>query len=552
MTDIFILANKIQSLVEGVKELQHKFVVSGRIDQNTFDKFVSADASPTKKYLGWMIREYLKSPEKNEATAKLVIEYCTWFEDYKDIKNLPEKDLYKYSMETLKPLYAETQTSIVRYEPKAKTPVVYEKGDVKVLKINTHEQSRTWGLVGVWCITQPDPRWWTKYTRKDKLTPYFVIKGSEKICVMVHPDKSLEGYDKENRPAETERVMSVVLNDWKAPKDIFKYNFLYKRSATTQTLDDFYSKNKKTNELITNDKYSLFYIESNDYSTVEEWYNINYKDKALYGATFNGIFDIQAGNILTDSYVIMEEGHKYNSTNYTMEHPSRDVGDLAEFTEFFGFHENDLQETEGKINYDIMNEEEEHAREQAHDEVTAELKKIFDEIAEQGYIDVEPNIYQADKKYYKADVLTKLSYDGRDMPDTLQYGKYSQAATPKMTSEEIHKEFNEALYGGILKGSYESDEIKDYFYSYECEWSVNEPYCGTDFDKEVVILILIAIGVLTDINEPQLEDYDDEEEYKKAHDEWENSRPKKDVQGQTFFDFKESANKIKKNMELFS
>ena len=57
-SDFFKKTSKEQSVLTENKKQAKLYVVQGKLSKEDFDTLVSIDPSPTKKYVGWMARQW--------------------------------------------------------------------------------------------------------------------------------------------------------------------------------------------------------------------------------------------------------------------------------------------------------------------------------------------------------------------------------------------------------------------------------------------------------------------------------------------------------------
>lgn len=166
-----------ESINEGVAELEKKYVESGQIDKEQFDKFVKGDPSKTKKYVGWMAARYAEKQERPEH----LIDAIKVFDKYVNKNLIQNKDINSYkTVEQLDDAMDEigdTQTKSQKVkEIKSKgAEKVIDNDKCYVYHITTHEAAMLYGKGTKWCITMPNGYYWQQYTERNYVTFYFAI-----------------------------------------------------------------------------------------------------------------------------------------------------------------------------------------------------------------------------------------------------------------------------------------------------------------------------------------------------------------------------------------
>jgi len=65
MFESYVSHNRANLVVNENKAQLKQMLASNKIDQEEFNKILSADNTPNKKYVGWIGRQYLKTKEPN-------------------------------------------------------------------------------------------------------------------------------------------------------------------------------------------------------------------------------------------------------------------------------------------------------------------------------------------------------------------------------------------------------------------------------------------------------------------------------------------------------
>jgi hypothetical protein len=183
-------------LTEGEKQARERFVSSGKINSNEFEKLLAIDPTPTKKFIEWMTKQWVnKTVTDLDDLRNTIEEYNVFlnkgkaktkdintFKSFADLKK--EIDQINQSGEgiTVKDLESDYETII-------------NNSDLLIMVPHTHEASRKLGLSyfafrdcegggkdSAWCTTYKAPDHFNDYYYTRNVTFYYIkVKSPEMI-----------------------------------------------------------------------------------------------------------------------------------------------------------------------------------------------------------------------------------------------------------------------------------------------------------------------------------------------------------------------------------
>ena len=208
------LLERLLKIGEGLKDLRKLYVESGKISQEVFDELSSYDISKSKKYVGWMVREYIKNPSIQDRPRHLrdVIQLFNTLQQ----KNLIDKDIYKFGLDELEQKMAgvsskgaKSKSEITRVTKEEGAEQVLETNKVLVLRLDNYEACKLYGMHTKWCITGKG--YWDQYTARG-IRFYFVIDKikNKKYAVAVYLSGEKEVYDEKDKKVPFKRIQSLL------------------------------------------------------------------------------------------------------------------------------------------------------------------------------------------------------------------------------------------------------------------------------------------------------------------------------------------------------
>ena len=206
-----------------VEELRLKYP---KVTKPTFNKFVEADVTPTKKYLEFMLKTWTnRGTVMVYTTTKIIIDIVKKFDSllpYIDNKDIYHKDyadlaLLYYVIDTAEA--ARDEKTFVREEH---ANVLIENDRYLLLQPTTHRGSLKYGAGSKWCTaSKRDPEVFTRYTKNGYLA-YLIDKtkkvsgtGGKMALYLDYSECSINGkIDFFNTIDSNVTVSSVRAYDW--------------------------------------------------------------------------------------------------------------------------------------------------------------------------------------------------------------------------------------------------------------------------------------------------------------------------------------------------
>ena len=187
-----IFSDLLNLIFEGLKDLQIQYVDSGKVPEEIFKKFEDADPTLTKKYVDWMCRMYLQTPDR----ATHIIDIIPVFDQKvkKQIFKGSEADIGRYkdldSVDTALASKEGVKTKGEQHkEIKAGADKVYEDDDLLIVSPETYEASCKYGAGTKWCTASMTRTHWDNYFRKG-VKLYYIIdkKKNTKFAAAIIPE----------------------------------------------------------------------------------------------------------------------------------------------------------------------------------------------------------------------------------------------------------------------------------------------------------------------------------------------------------------------------
>lgn len=211
-----ILSFESWKLNESLSSAREKFLRSGFVDQETFDRLKALDPTPTFKYLDKIIDFYLK----DRPSATDMMDAVSSFHDLSSKGQIDKKDInsYKNWKEFLHSVESARGSYGIKQETKVKKKdfnVIYRDAKHIVVMPFTHEASCKYGAGTKWCTASVSPIEYDSYAERGA-TLYYIIDTTEKqprlnslykIAVTVYPDGSTECVDARDNDIEFEEVL---------------------------------------------------------------------------------------------------------------------------------------------------------------------------------------------------------------------------------------------------------------------------------------------------------------------------------------------------------
>ena len=181
-----------ESLLEGLKDIRRKYVDSEMVPEDIFKKFETADPTSTKKYLDWMCRMYVQTPDRATHIADIIPIFDQQVE--RQLLKGSDADIGKYkdldSMDTAVASKEGVKTKGEQHkEIKAGAEKVYEDDDLLIVSPETYEASCKYGAGTKWCTASMTRTHWDNYFRKG-VKLYYIIdkKKNTKFAAAIIPE----------------------------------------------------------------------------------------------------------------------------------------------------------------------------------------------------------------------------------------------------------------------------------------------------------------------------------------------------------------------------
>lgn len=217
----FLIENYIY-IKENVKQAK-QYVISGKLSNEELQKLIQIDPTPTRKFVGWMAKQWIKGNIKSiDELSNYISEYNVFLEK----KKVKTKDIYQFkTFDDLKrevDLINQSGDSLSIKDLESDYDTIIDNNKLLIISPHTHEASRKLGLThfsyrdcdkdSAWCTTYKSPDHFNDYYYNSNITFYYIkvkspeiiknirdafpSKGGEYlvIAIAVSGDKK-EGYD---------------------------------------------------------------------------------------------------------------------------------------------------------------------------------------------------------------------------------------------------------------------------------------------------------------------------------------------------------------------
>jgi hypothetical protein len=213
---------KVKMVREGLKDIRKKYLEGGLVPEEIYKKYEEGDFTPKKKYLLWMLKQYVRDSSRPEH----ILDVVRGFDRMVRRRLIENPDIYQFRT------YDEVDQAISAAEEKEEekgqkklskegdTEVIMDNPDFLIIVPNTHSAAKPWGQgadpsssgayqggrKAKWCITGQKGHWDSYFRRGDKF--YFIIdkKTNVKWCIQVSPDGRKTAWD--------QRDSSMRFEEW--------------------------------------------------------------------------------------------------------------------------------------------------------------------------------------------------------------------------------------------------------------------------------------------------------------------------------------------------
>lgn len=183
-----------QFILENIKQAK-QYVQSGKLSQDELKKLIEIDPTPTRKFVGWMAKQWVLGNVKDIDDLRNTIEEFNTFLEKGKTKT---KDLYQIkSFQDLADEVDQLNKSgevISNKELESDYDTVIDNSDLLIMSPHTHEASRKLGLShfafrdcgdgskdSSWCTTYKAPSHFNDYYYKKNVTFYYIKVKSQQI-----------------------------------------------------------------------------------------------------------------------------------------------------------------------------------------------------------------------------------------------------------------------------------------------------------------------------------------------------------------------------------
>ena len=185
------------SILKENRKQAKELVVQGKLSPEDFELLVSIDPSPTKKYTGWMAKQWINKAISGIASKDDLKNKIEEYDAFVTSGKAKTKDIYQFkSFQDLKKEVDELNASGVESKSELRDDYEIVTDDDKVLIAvpHSHEASRYLGLSkftyrdcegggkdSAWCTTYKAPDHFHNYYYKQGITFYYVKVKNESI-----------------------------------------------------------------------------------------------------------------------------------------------------------------------------------------------------------------------------------------------------------------------------------------------------------------------------------------------------------------------------------
>lgn len=201
-------------LEEGTKELYQQYVDTKKVSKDVFDLFLKEDPSKSKKYIQWMLKQYLQNPNRQRHIVDVVKAFDNLVN--RKIVQKEESDIYKYDLDLADDLIqnrsnVQSKGEIKKQAKEEGSEIIQETNNHLIVKLKSHTASCFYGANTKWCISGKTSNYWNQYWEAG-ITIYVVIDKirNKKYAVAVGPDGTKECFDEEDNAMSYDDVKRLV------------------------------------------------------------------------------------------------------------------------------------------------------------------------------------------------------------------------------------------------------------------------------------------------------------------------------------------------------
>jgi hypothetical protein len=189
-----LLKSNRSAILENTKQAK-QYVQQGKLTPEELKTFIELDPSPTRKYVGWMAKQFING----EADVDDLSSYVKQFDTLAGKNKTQTQDIYQ--LKSFKDLKSEVDDINASGGDKSTKDlesdfdVVIDNSDLYIASPHTHEASRKLGLSqfafrdcgdgnkdSSWCTTYKAPNHFNDYYYKNNVTFYYIkVKSNDLI-----------------------------------------------------------------------------------------------------------------------------------------------------------------------------------------------------------------------------------------------------------------------------------------------------------------------------------------------------------------------------------
>jgi hypothetical protein len=189
-----LLKNNKQYILENVKQAKI-YVNQGSLSNDVFEKILNIDPTPTRKFVGWIAKQYINKniPDLNSIKS-IIQEYNVFLEKnktkFKDINQFKTFNDLKKEVDYLN----NSGEGLSNKDLENDYETITDNSDLLIICPHTHDASRKLGLSyfsfrdcegggkdSNWCTTYKAPDHFNDYYYNEHVTFYYIRVKSEKI-----------------------------------------------------------------------------------------------------------------------------------------------------------------------------------------------------------------------------------------------------------------------------------------------------------------------------------------------------------------------------------
>jgi len=186
--------NYLTPTIDENKNLALSFVKKGNLTQEKYNELLNIDPSPSKKYVGWLAKQYIANPIDMNTLRNTIEEYDVFVKrgttNIKDINNFKTFDDLQREVNRIN----DTGEDVSNKELENDYETIIDDNNILVMCPHTHEASRKLGLTifsyrdcgdgrkdSAWCTTYKAPDHFNNYYYTNNVTFYYILIKNEEL-----------------------------------------------------------------------------------------------------------------------------------------------------------------------------------------------------------------------------------------------------------------------------------------------------------------------------------------------------------------------------------